>query len=209
MYGKVICLSCLIAAGVVSVPRGCAAADVSPNETKAVSGTTGGARPELAGVVLRDELIDFEIRNAAGQVVFAGKVQDRVARSDQLKTLSFVFRIRDTKPGLPGRITEVRREGFGGWQTDMDYALDGLGTIGPDSVNRDPKRAAVGFSFGKLLKGAAVGFSFGKSPITPGAESRFCFVLTDATSFDAKATSLVIIADDGSKVTLRVAAPKK
>ena len=196
MCGKVICLSCLIVAGVVSVQEGQAAADISPNETKAVRGTTVAARPELAGVVLRDELIDFEIRNAAGKVVFAGKVQDRVSQSNQQKTLSFIFRIRNTNPDLPGRITEVRRKGFGGWKTDVDYRLDGLGTIGPDSFKRDPK-------------GMTVGFSFGKTPVTPGAESRFCFVLTDAAGFDAKAGSLVIIADDGSKVTLQVAAPKK
>src|SRR5262245_14743748 len=73
----------------------------------------------------------------------------------------------------------------------MDYALDGLGTIGPDSVNRDKK-------------GATVGFSFGKGPVTPGAESRFCFALTDATGFDAKEGSLVIIADDGDRKSTRL-----
>jgi hypothetical protein len=50
-------------------------------------------------------------------------------------------------------------------------------------------------------KGMTVGFLFGKSPIRSGAESRFCFVLTDAAGFDAKAGSLEIITDDGSKVT--------
>ncbi len=137
------------------------------DETKAVRGTTAADRPELAGGVLRDELIDFEIRNAAGKVVFAGQVQDRVARSKQRETLSFEFRIRNTNPDLPGRITEVRREGFEGWTTDVDYRVDGLGAIGPNSVNRDKK-------------GATVGFSFGKNPVTAAAESRFCFVLTDA-----------------------------
>jgi hypothetical protein len=57
--------------------------------------------------------------------------------------------------------------------------------------------------------GPIVGFSFGETPVTPGDESRACFVLTDATAFDAYAGSLVIIADDGSNVRLRVAAPKR
>jgi len=168
--------------------------DANPGETKAVRGTTVAERPELAGVVVRDKLIDFEIKNADGKVIFAGKVQDRVVRSNLEKTLDFSFCIRNTKPDLLGRIKVVRREGFGGWKTDMDYRVDGLGTIEPDSVNRAPN--------------GAVSFSFGKSPVTAGAESRFCFVHTDATEFDAKAGSMVIIAEDGSKVTLPVAAPK-
>jgi hypothetical protein len=163
-------------------------------EAEMIMGTTAAARPELAGVELRNDVIDFEIRSATGNVVFAGKIEDTVRRSWQRNTVEFEFRIRNTKPGLPGQITEVRREGFGSRKTDMDYRLDGLGTIGPDRV---------------MPMGAAVGFSFGKRPLRPGDESRFCFVLTDATEFDAQAGSLVIIADDGSKATLRVAAPKK
>lgn len=196
MCGSVIRLTCLIAAVVVSVQPSLGYVDVSPDETKAVSGTTGNDRPELAGVVVVDRSFPFEIRNANGQVVFSGIVQDRVARSDRLKTLSFQFRIRDTKPGLPGQITEVRREGFVGWKTDMDFSLSSLGTIGPDIVSRDLERETVGFSFKK-------------NPVKPDAESRFCFVLTDATEYDVKAGSLVIIADDGSKVALPGAVPKK
>ena len=169
---------------------------VNSGTTVAVFGTTVAARPELAGVVLKDELIPFEIRNATGQIIFAGKVQNRVARSSRTGTLSFYFFIRETTPGLPGRITEVRRDGFGGWKIDANYRTDGLGTIGPDSVNYTPN-------------GATVGFSFGKKPITAGAESRFCFIFTDATKFDAKAGSMVITADDGSTVTIKVATPIK
>lgn len=165
-----------------------------PGITTVVSGTTAGSRPELAGVILKDELIPFEIRNNKGRVIFAGKIQNRVVQSNKTGTLSFYFLVRNTSPGLPGRITEIRRDGFGGWKTDMDYRLDGLGTIAPDSVNC-------------ATNGTTVGFSFGKNPITSGSESRFCFVLTEATEFDT--SSMVIIANDGSKVTLKVAAPKK
>ena len=43
--------------------------------------------------MLRDELIDFEIRDAAGELVFRGRLQDRVVRSDVTGTLSFSFMI--------------------------------------------------------------------------------------------------------------------
>lgn len=166
----------------------------------AISGMTGAARPELRGVVLNDNLIPFEIRNATNQIIFAGKVQNRVVRSSRTGTLEFAFFIRDTTPGLPGRITEVRRDGFGGWKIDANYSLDSMGTIGPDSVSYSPN-------------GTTVEFLFGKKPITAGALSHSCFVFTDATKFDkavsAKAGSMVITADDGSKVTLQVAAPIK
>lgn len=166
----------------------------------AVSGTTA-ARPELTKVFnLNDNLIPFEIRNATGQVIFAGKVQNRVGRSSTTGTLCFDFFIRDTTPGLPGRITEVRRDGFGGWKFDANYRTDSMGTIGPDSVNYTPD-------------GTAVRFLFDKKPITAGAFSHSCFVFTDATKFDkavsAKAGSMVITADDGSTVTIKVATPIK
>jgi hypothetical protein len=196
MCAKSICLSCLIAAGLVPIRPERATEEGVPEETNAVRGTNTRARPELAGTVVRDDLIDFEVRNAEGRVVFAGQVEDRVVRSKQRETLSFEFRIRNTRPNLPGRIKEIRRDGFAGWSADMDYRLDGVGAIGPDHVNR-------------YSKGATVGFWFGKTPITPAADSRFCFVLTNAAKFDARAGSLVIIADDGSKTTLRIAAPKK
>jgi len=196
MCRKAILLPCLIAVGALWVQPGWGSAAASDDEIKAVHGTTSLARPEVAGVVLRDKLVDFEIRDAAGKVVSQGQLQDRVVRSTRKNALVFLFRIRNTKPALPGRISEVRRDGFKGWKTDMDYSLDGLGTIGPDSVKRLPRRGSVGFSFRK-------------TPIASGAESRFCFVLTDATGFDPTGGSLAIIANDGSKVILRVAAPKK
>lgn len=196
MSGKLTSISCLIVAGAVSVEWCMAATDIFPPvDTKTVEGTTVAKRPELAGVVQSDELIDFEIKNATGKVVFAGKVQDRVVLSDLKNTLDFSFRIRDTNPGLSGRIKEVRREGFKDYKPNMDFRLDGLGTLGPNCVYQDKK--------GRL------GFSFDKNPIAPSGESRFCFAFTDAVKFDAKAGSLVIIADDGSSVTLPVAAPKK
>lgn len=195
MRGTVVGLSCLLAAGAVAVPRGGAALQPGVGAEE-VRGTHVGVRPELAGVVLRDALIDFEVLNAAGKVVSAGKVQDRVVLSRQDKALTFYFRIRDTKPDLPGRVTEVRREGFAGWKADAEYRVDGLGKLGPDRATR-----------GKPV--ATVWFWFGKTPVTPGSDSRFCFVHTDATEFDPKAGSLVVVADDGSKVTLPVAAPTK
>jgi hypothetical protein len=166
------------------------------DDSQAVRGTTVAARPELAGVVLRDKLIDFEIRDGAGRVAFAGRLQDRVVQSRQRNTMIFHFRIRDTRTGLPCRITEVRRETFSGWNTDMDFALDGQGTVGPDTVKR-------------TSGGATVGFRFDKTPIEPGAESRFCFVFTGATKYTPNGGSLTIIANDGSKVTLPIAAPEK
>jgi hypothetical protein len=175
---------------------GWAGAIVVPDESQAVGGTTVAARPELTGVVLREKLIDFEIRDGAGRVVFAGRLQDRVVQSRQRNTLIFHFRIRDTRTGLPCRITEVRRESFSGWETDMDFALDGQGTVGPDTVKR-------------TSGGTTVGFRFDKTPIAAGAESRFCFVFTGATKYNPNGGSLTIIANDGSKVTLRTAAPEK
>ncbi len=187
---------CLVAAGLALVSEGRGVV-VDPDGSKSVRGTTVAERPELAGGILRDENIDFTIRNASGELVYAGTLQDRVKQSKKNKTLSFEFRIKNSQPGLSGRIVSVGREGFSGWSTDMDFTVDGLGSNGPDTVRRASKS-----------RGDRVAFSFERTPIASGEESRFCFVLTNATRFAAKAGSLTIIASDGSKVTIPVAGPE-
>ena len=95
------------------------------NEGNRVSlnGTKSSARKELRGVVREDNLIDFEIRDGGGSLVFKGRLQDRVVKSYTTGKLHFYHYIRNTQPGLPGEIIKVSRNGFANFQTDLDYRL--------------------------------------------------------------------------------------
>lgn len=165
-----------------------------PGFCVATPGTTSAARPELAGVVIHDELINFEIKNAAGALLYKGILQNRVVRSNLTGTLIFMYRIRDTQPALNGYVETVRTIRFPLFMTDVDFRVDGSGTIGP----------------GEACRGAGVGvvidFDFSGRPIFSGEESKFFFIMTDATAFAPGGdTTLVLIT--GEAVTLPTVMP--
>ena len=154
----------------------------------ALSGTTVADRPELAGLVLEDTLIPFTIMDSSGNLIYQGTIQNRVVMSDTLGTLIFEFRIRDTNATLGGSIIGVSRAGFRNgtmlFATDVDFSLDGLGSIGPPGASRNGG-------------GNQIDFAFASNPVTPGDESLFVGALTDAISYEAVGT-LTLYTNDGS-----------
>ena len=146
------------------------------------------------GLVLRDRLIDFEIRNAAGDLIYKGKLQDRVVKSGVDGTLSFYLFIRNTQQDLPGAITSVTRGNFANFQTDVEFRVDGLGHIGPKEANRSSD-------------GENITFDFEKEPVHSGNDSRFFFILTDTTEYAPESGSTILRTTDGSSVRLATSAP--
>ncbi len=137
---------------------------LTPGTWGAVSGTTAAQLPELAGVVVYDRVRPFEIRDAAGILLFEGSLQDRVVRSTATGDLHFYYRVRDTNPALFGNLAIVDTRDFSGlFGVHVDYRPDGLGTEAPSRAVRSGD-------------GALVRFVFWPNPISGGEASRFCFV---------------------------------
>ncbi len=135
-------------------------------------GTTATTEPDLAGVVLHDATIDFQIRGADGGLLYQGILQNRVVRANSSGRLHFYYRIRHTVGGLPGRVSRITTEDFSGFDPlYVDYRLDGLGVVAPKSAYRGPD------------PGALVGFNFPSPGLAGGTESRFFFVKTGAAAF--------------------------
>lgn len=126
-------------------------------------------RPGTPGVVIYDNVIDFEIRGVTGGLLFKGRLQDRVVRNAG-GTLEFDRRIRDTQAGLNGYILSVETEDFAGYSTDVDYSTSGLGTVGPNGASRS-------------FDGSLVAFDFSGNPLYSGLESRFIENVTDAMEY--------------------------
>jgi hypothetical protein len=164
-------------------------------QTVSLGGTTAETRPELAGVVVQDRLIDFEIRDAAGELIFKGRLQDRVVRSKVNGALTFALFIRDTQPDLPGVITTVTRGNFANVSTDVEYRVDGLGQIGPKQADRD-------------ADGGDITFRFEEGRLHAGNTSRFFFILTDATEYAPELGTTILRTADGSSVRLVTSAPR-
>ncbi|MEW6251278.1 MAG: hypothetical protein AB1716_11570, partial [Planctomycetota bacterium] len=180
----------IAALGLIALPA--EAIVLPPGGVVPLMGTTAAIRPELAGLVIYDELIDFEIRDGA-VLLYRGTLQNRVVRSDLSGNLHFYYYIRDTEPGLNGYIRYVRTTRFPGVLTDVDYRLDGLGTVGPDLARRSPAPGTlVEFEFSGLLPA--------------GQESRFFFIITDVKEFVTGGETTLYL-HTGQRVTLPTVMP--
>lgn len=143
--------------------------------TVPVTGTTFAARPELGGVVIRDELVPVNVTDTLGNVLFKGNLQDRVVRENGTGTLDFYQTLRsDTTMPMRAFLEDARRINFGGVVTDMDYRTDGLGnpSLHPWTASH-PSPAVIDFDFGP-----------NHAVIAPGDMTLFYFCRTNATSFD-------------------------
>lgn len=146
---------------------------LAPNSTVALPGTTVAVEPQLAGTVLEDVDQSFSFVDTTGHTL-SGVVQNRVVRSSVDGTLDFYWRIKDTSgtsaSGDPGAITSFRLGGFGDFELNANWRIDGLGTVNPDQAHRfaDP-------SF--------VNFLFGGTGLTPTNDSVFFFLDTKATAY--------------------------
>jgi hypothetical protein len=142
---------------------------VTDNTTVALSGTTVAARPELAGPILEDVLLPYTITGGTGQIA-TGVIQNRVVRETSTGQLDFYYRfIPDARSNM--LLTALRTSGFAGYSTDVDYRIDGLGSVGPDSAH----------AFGGAQTGF-INFQFVNAP-SATADSLFMFVHTTATSY--------------------------
>lgn len=167
-----ILLQAMIGLFAISLVHYAHAVKVPPGGIVFLGGTTSAANPDLAGVVLKDDLIPFQIKDKLGNIVLEGNVQDRVVRSDNTGKLIFAPRLRDLKTGIRGLwIPHLRLEGYSGFSTNINYRVDGLGDVGPNEVSRS---AGTG---SELL------FRYEPDRIVPPDEALFLSVLTDAPAF--------------------------
>ncbi len=166
------------------------AVDLPPGGAVGLSGVSGGPGP---GSVVHDDLIPFEIRDTNNALLFAGELQNRVVRRDATGTLAFVYAIRNTEPGLNGAVDEVHTKDFATFLTDVEYSTTSLGTIAPTRAQR-------------TTDGSTVTFLFGGSTVTPGTESRFMHISTEAIDFELNGSTKLTL-QSGESVTLTTAMP--
>ena len=160
-----------------------------PNTSVDLFGTTSAARPELAGTVIKDELTNFTGLDALGNILYTGTLQVRIVREDVSGTLDFYYRIRPNDANSLDAIMRTTHTNFDGWTTDVDYRIDGLGSVGPSSATRNVSGSTVGFNFGLGLQ--------------PGDESLFYFIKTTATHYTLGSTVLI----DGGIASVQSYAP--
>lgn len=174
---------------------------ILPGGSANLTGTTGGARPELIGVAQEDPLTPFTVVINSVQA-FSGVLQGRVVRSNDLGTLMFQPRLRDffDLDASGWQLVEMRVDGFGGWSTDVDYFTDGMGDVGPGVGSRS------------IGDGDQVTLDFSADPLVSGEETYFNLILTDAMYYDASGWVTMIfsngIEDAGMKIAYFAPVPE-
>jgi hypothetical protein len=141
---------------------------LTPGSSAALPGTTSAADPDLAGVVLVDDLVPFSFAANGGNI--SGKVQVRVVRSALDSTLDFYWRVFNNVESS-GVIGSFRIGDFATGIYDANWRIDGLGDVAPSSATRF---AGAFDSF--------VNFNFGDR-LTPGHSSKFLLLDTTATAY--------------------------
>jgi hypothetical protein len=147
---------------------------LTPGNFVNLSGTTSAARPELAGTVVVDTIRPFSVDLGDGNFT-TGTIQDTVLREDGTGTLDFSYRIINDVSSS-GSIDFVTRTAYTGSSADVDWRLDGVGTIAPDQASRNTAGDQVLFDF------------FANNLLFPGEVSRFFFIKTDAIEFNEGGT---------------------
>lgn len=163
----------------------------------ALPGASVAIEGDLAGVVVRDDLIPFRITNAAGALLFEAKLQNRLVRSARTGLLHFYYRIRDTRPGLNGIVRSVMTKSFDSSSTILaDWRRDGLGIVNPIQGQRSP-------ALGEILK---FNFDTVSNVLVGGRDSRFFFVKTKDQSYNANGKTTIQLTT-GDTATLTTLAP--
>lgn len=152
---------------------------MSPGSTVLLPGTTVAIKPNLAGLVIVDDIVPFSFSAYNG--VVSGDVQVRIVRAID-KTLDFYWRVFNN-PNSAGPVGSFRFGNFVTTVYDADYRTDGLGDVGPGNAHR----------FNGSLD-SYVNFNF-DDELIPGLSSKFFFMDTDATAY-AK-TAFYDLANEG------------
>lgn len=153
----------------------CSASAVTlvPSTNVALPGTTVAAEPQLAGVVLEDEVQAFSFSDGSGTI--SGTVQSRVVRSSVDGTLDFYWRVISDANSSSG-IGSFRLGNFVAPQYNANWRIDGLGSVAPDTAYlfAAPLNGYINYNFNNAAAGATLG---------AGQESYFMLMDTTATSY--------------------------
>lgn len=145
---------------------------LGPNQTLPLPGTTSAAEPQLAGLIIVDELIPFSFFSASDAGTILGTVQQRIVRSDLDGTLDFYWRVINDVTSV-GVIGSFRIGQFVSPEYNANYRTDGSGDVGPQQAHR----------FGAPFESYVNFFDFPPDGLLAGQSTLFMFLDTTATAF--------------------------
>jgi hypothetical protein len=186
-----IVLATVIASSAVAVV-------LNPGDVFAVGGTTAAARPELAGATIHNQFRPFEIRSAAGVLLYKGTLHSWVVRSDSTYKCHFYHRIESTYGALAGKVDHLLTLGsYNGFTVDADYRTD-IGAAGDVGLATVSRSGAPGSSVRPVFAGGG---------IPAGGRSRPCVIVTNANAFRAPSGFTWIVLTTGEQTSVATPGP--
>lgn len=200
LKNKVVAALLGVAGLAIAAPAAQAVPLGAPGFIFPLTGTTVAARSELAGHVILDQMKSFTGMDSSSHVWYTGRMQVRIVREDiapgHQNTLDFYYRVFNDSTSLHS-IERSSHTDFSGWGTDVDWRIDGLGSVGPDLVTRGGAGGSL-VSFNFLTHFTPKG-----QGLAPGEESRFYFIKTNAKHYRPGNTVLI----DGGIASIDTYAP--
>jgi hypothetical protein len=147
------------------------AVGLSAGGSATLDGTTAAARPELVATGF-DSSTTFSCRRSNGTTLFSGTLTYGVYEEDVAGTLDFYYRLV-IDPTSQGWVTQMGVSSYTGYNTDVDWRIDGIGQYGPAVASRTSTGSQINFS----------GFGGAGWPLYAGEESHYIFVKTNATGY--------------------------
>lgn len=175
----------LASAALLAVTCYAQAVTLVPGTPVNLPGTTAAAEPQLAGLILADEVVPFSFSTDRGTI--SGTVQSRVVRSDLDGTLDFYWRVINDASSV-GALGSFRIGKFDAPEFNANWRSDGLGNVAPDKAYLfvAPTPGYVNFYFNSASSNAT---------LAPGSESYFLLMDTSATKYAKTAIYDVAIGD--------------
>lgn len=146
------------------------AVTLTPGMDTPLPGTTVAAEPQLAGMVLEDDVQGFSFTGNNG--IVSGTVQSRVVRSVD-GTLDFYWRVNSDR-NSSGDIGALRIGDFAAPEYNANWRIDGLGSVTPATGRMFVNPSPGYFNFL---------FDAPGNPLSAGMGSYFMFMDTSATSY--------------------------
>lgn len=143
-----------------------------------INGINSFEQPSLIGLVVRDELLPFEIIDNTGTVILSGILEDKVVKSSDLGTHIFQSRIRELNNAHTAQITTISFGGYSQVTTEANVLLNGIGDTAPTRVQRTAN------------SGDQITFHYDIALIPP-QESSFTTIATNATAFTVSGQAVI------------------
>lgn len=150
---------------IVCVASSARAVPLAPGGTAPLPGTTIGADPSLAGVVIGSIFSPFAGLDNFNVVRFTGTMESHCVR-EAAGNVAIYYQVHNDLNSLDP-IGQLTNTDFGGWATDVNYRLDAMAGIAGGSIFPGTQQATEATRSAGL--GGQVRFHFYDAPIGAGA----------------------------------------